>query len=228
MIDRIGMKRPNDTHVICASGCKLRPDLGDHLPTLPPRLKWMLRRKAIELLTLKLSDLLSLRNRLRHCLTMHLSQLGLVIKRLQVGHSTGHVQPNDPLGFRRMVQWLQDPARSRLRIGIGSKYRRVPEGLRKHRSECHRPDPHTFSLKKSSAVNPILNSIHGLLFLSLSKRILDQREKNLIYSQAASTPKLCASMLCLSMLCLSILYLSIPCDRFMQIKHNPRDAGPSR
>jgi hypothetical protein len=156
----------------------------------------MLRRKAIELLTLKLSDLLSLRNRLRHCLAMHLSQLGLVIKRLQVGHSTGHVQPNDPLGFRRMVQWLQDPARSRLRIGIGSKYRSVPKGLRKHRSECHRPDPDTFSLKKSSAVNPILNSIHGLLFLSLSKRILDQREKNLIYVQTASTPKLCALKRC--------------------------------
>jgi hypothetical protein len=96
-----------------------------------------------------------------------------------VGHSTGHVQPNDPLGFRRMVQGLQDPARSRLRIGISPKSRSSPQRFRKHRSECHRPDPDTFSLKKSSAVNPILNSIHGLLFLSLGKRILNQREKNL-------------------------------------------------
>jgi hypothetical protein len=68
----------------------------------------MLRRKTIQFLTLQLRNLLTLGNRFGHRLTMHLCQLGLMVKRLQMRHPSGHVQPDNPLGPRRMMQRLED------------------------------------------------------------------------------------------------------------------------
>jgi hypothetical protein len=108
VVDRIGVKRSNHAQIVGALRGQLRPNLRDHLTALTPWLERMLRRKTIQLLSLQLRNLLTLGDRFGHRLTMHLGQLGLVVKRLQMRHPTGHVQPYNPLGPRRMMQRLED------------------------------------------------------------------------------------------------------------------------
>ena len=69
----------------------------------------MLWREAVELLTLKLSDLLALRYRFRHFLAMQLGQLRFVIEGVDVCHATGHVEPYNPLGSRFKMRGLENP-----------------------------------------------------------------------------------------------------------------------
>lgn len=71
----------------------------------------MLGREAVQFLPLELSDLLSLRDGIGHGLPVHFSEFWLGIEGFEVSHSSSHVQPYHPFGFRRMVEWIDDPSR---------------------------------------------------------------------------------------------------------------------
>ena len=64
----------------------------------------MLRSKAVQFRTLQLRNLLPLGHRFRHWLTIEIDQFGLVVKRVQVTHAAGHVQPYHAFGLGGKVQ----------------------------------------------------------------------------------------------------------------------------
>src|SRR6516165_8315552 len=81
----------------------MRKDGAEFLTRLAVLLKLMLWTEAIELCPLKLCDGLPLGKRLRHRLAVHLGQFRLVIKRLEMRHAAGHVQPDDATYFGRYL-----------------------------------------------------------------------------------------------------------------------------
>jgi len=62
----------------------LREQFANHLARLAESPKTVCRSEANKLLTLELRDLLALRERFRHGLSGHLSQLGLIVEGLEV------------------------------------------------------------------------------------------------------------------------------------------------
>ena len=68
----------------------------------------MLRGEAVELLPLKLGDLLPLGDRLRHRLAVQFGQLRLVVEGVEVRHAAGHVEPDDPFGSRFKMRRIEN------------------------------------------------------------------------------------------------------------------------
>ena len=66
----------------------------------------MLGAKTLELLALELGDLLALGKRFRHGLTMEFGERWLVVEGFEVGHTAGHVQPDDPFGLGFEMQGI--------------------------------------------------------------------------------------------------------------------------
>jgi hypothetical protein len=71
----------------------------------------MLGCEAVQFLPLELSDLLTLRDGIGHRLPVHFREFGLRVEGLEVSHSSSHVEPNDSLGSRRVVERIDDPSR---------------------------------------------------------------------------------------------------------------------
>ena len=68
----------------------------------------MLGPETVQLLALQLGDRLALGEGLRHRLAVHLAELRLVIKRLEVRRASGHIEMNHPLGPALEVQRRHD------------------------------------------------------------------------------------------------------------------------
>ena len=83
VVDRLGLQRLDDAQFV-GHRVQVREDFADLLAALAVLAKGVLRREAIELLTLKLRDRLTLGERLRHRLAVHLGELRLVVQCLQV------------------------------------------------------------------------------------------------------------------------------------------------
>ena len=98
----------------------------------------------------QLRNLLTLGDRFGHRLTMHLGQLGLVVKRLQMRHPTGHVQPYNPLGPRRMMQRLEDTRQAARAIETHR-----PILSTQKRPQCHGPKTDPRTLQKRPPSDPI-------------------------------------------------------------------------
>ena len=64
----------------------------------------MLRREALQLLALELSDGLPFGERLRHWLAIHLGKLRLVVVSLEVRRTTGHAEKNHTLCLGGVVR----------------------------------------------------------------------------------------------------------------------------
>ena len=100
VIDGVGVERADDAHLIGALRGQLGPDHADRLARVAPLLKVVLGREDVQLLPLQLGELLPLGDRLGHRLAVELFQQRLVIERVEVTHSAGHVEPDDALGLR--------------------------------------------------------------------------------------------------------------------------------
>ena len=104
MVDRIGVHRTNHREIINMLG-KMRKERGHLRAALAEFFKRKLRSQTGELLVLQLRDRLPLGVRCWHRLAVQLHQLRFVrIKRLQMRWTAGHVQIDDPLHLRRMMQ----------------------------------------------------------------------------------------------------------------------------
>ena len=107
VVDRLGHQRPHDADVV-GDAADVRKERADLLSRLAVPLELVLRRQALELLILKLRDRLPLGERLRHRLAVHFGELRLVVERLQVRRSAGHVEVNHALCLAREVQRVDD------------------------------------------------------------------------------------------------------------------------
>ncbi len=137
MIDGIGMERPHEADVIGTALCEARPDGADALSRFTPLLKSMLRREADQSLALQLGDLLTSRDAFGHRLAIHLGELGLVIERVEMTHPAGHVEPDDPFGFRRKMRLPDHPLPAITgSLGIIPLQQRRPQQT----AESHPPD----------------------------------------------------------------------------------------
>ena len=107
MVDGISRHRPNDRDVICHTA-DVREELANVLAGFSKLFKIMLwpRTREIVALALQLRNRLPFSNALGHGLTMHLAELRLVIKRLEMTCSTGHAQMNHTLDLWLVVQLL--------------------------------------------------------------------------------------------------------------------------
>jgi hypothetical protein len=71
VVDLFGVEGANDAELI-SNATNMFEKGANVLAALPEGLEWMLRRKAFEVLSLKLSNGLTTGNRLRHGLSIHL------------------------------------------------------------------------------------------------------------------------------------------------------------
>ena len=138
MVDRVGEQRADDAHVVSALRGQLGPDHADRLSRVPPLAKVVLGRKDPQRRPLQLGDLLPLGHRRGHRLVGKLFQERLVIERIEMAHPTGHVEPDDPLGFRDEMRIGETPRPAgrldRLRPGRG--LRRAQKGAQRHRAKA--------------------------------------------------------------------------------------------
>ena len=102
MVDLFGVEGFDDADVI-GDLADLRKDIADHLPAFSMTRKVVLGTEAFQLvrLALKLGNLLPLGDRLRHRLAVHLSKLRFVVERFEMRGTSGHVEPDHALAFRR-------------------------------------------------------------------------------------------------------------------------------
>ena len=95
--------------------------------------------KTRSLAPLKLGDLLPLRDRLGHRLAVELFQEWLVIERVEVAHSAGHVEPDDPLGPRDELGFVDGAAPAAL-LAVAAAcadFESRQAGCQRHRTEAH-------------------------------------------------------------------------------------------
>ena len=108
VIDCFGVHAAHDCNSIGNARGNLWKDFADILSALAHAIEGMLRCKTLERLPLQLCDLLTAGKAFRHRLAVQLGKLLLIIKRVQMGHAAGHVEPDHALGFRRHVIGLDD------------------------------------------------------------------------------------------------------------------------
>ena len=132
VVDGFGCHRSNQANVI-NDRPNLRKQRTDFDLILTKLGKRMLRPKTVQLLTLKLGQLLSFRKALGHRLTMHLGKLGLWIKRFQLRRPTCHRQPNDAFGPLRQRQVCKNSANC-----VGLNTRRIQHRCKSDRSNSLR------------------------------------------------------------------------------------------
>ena len=107
VVDGFGGHRADDADVI-RDGAEIRKKLDNLLAILAKFLELLLRSKAFELLALKLGDGLALGEAFRHRFSAHLSRVWLVVEGFEMRHSARHAEPDNPLGFLREMQRIDD------------------------------------------------------------------------------------------------------------------------
>ena len=101
VVDRLGVEALHNRDPVGDPRGDLREDLADLLPALSHLVEGMLGSEALQRLPLELGDLLPLGEALRHRLAIHGGELRLVVEGVEVGHASGHVEPDHPLRPRR-------------------------------------------------------------------------------------------------------------------------------
>ncbi len=132
MVDLLGVHRPDDAEVVGHSA-EVREDRGDFLAAPAPPLERMLRPEAAERLALQLSDRLALGERRGHSLTVQLLQLRLVVEGFVMRRAARHVQLDNPLRPRHVVQRIDDAPPVRFAGRLGARPARVRRQQRRQR-----------------------------------------------------------------------------------------------
>src|SRR5207249_9326107 len=99
MIDLFGPHRPHDASLV-DDAADVGEELAHRLARLAESLEAVRRPEAGELLALQLRDLLSLGQRLRHRLAVHLGELWLVVEGLEVRRPAGLIQEDHAPALR--------------------------------------------------------------------------------------------------------------------------------